>query len=404
MRDEFSVGRGLDVPLNKPIAVPTVLFTNANHVLNKIDELQVLADTHAVDIICITESWLNGDSPDSLCSCGNFRIFRKDRTTGSGGGVMCYVSDLFQSFPVIPIPIASGADFETVWILVRPRILPRPWSCIVVAVVYIPPWYSNERCREFKSYILSCIDFFRTKYSHPGFIICGDFNTCNTNFFIKLLRFKQKVTKPTRGANILDRFFTNFDTYSDAMILPPLGRSDHNCMLVLPCVRYSPCVGTKQFFRRELSPNAIDNIAKELVKADLRKFYLCTDIQSQANIFYDLIFYLVDKYAPLVLCKLKDNDKPWVTMYFKELIHNRDVAFRKGDTVLFNRLRNKVNRLRKSLRKSFVEKKLLRQLTNTAGAGGVTLSLFVGYIAIDLISLREFITKALKLTAMNCLI
>ena len=72
--------------------------------------------------------------------------------------------------------------------------------------------------------------------------------------------------------------------------------------------------------------------------------------------FYDLIFFLVDKYAPLVLCKLKENDKPWVTVYLKKMIHNRDVAFRKGDIVLFNLLRNKVNRLRKSLRKSFVEK------------------------------------------------
>jgi hypothetical protein len=69
------------------------------------------------------------------------------------------------------------------------------------------------------------------------------------------------------------------------MIHSPLGRSDHNCMLVLSCVRSTPCVGTKQFFRRELTPSAIDNIARELLKFDWRNFYLCTDIQSQANIF-----------------------------------------------------------------------------------------------------------------------
>ena len=37
---------------------------------------------------------------------------------------------------------------------------------------------------------------------------------------------------PTRGQNILDQFLSNMgELYREAQLLPPLGRSDHQCIL-----------------------------------------------------------------------------------------------------------------------------------------------------------------------------
>ena len=57
---------------------PRVLLTNINHVLNNIDELKVVAESQNVDIICLTESWLDKDIPDNFCAFGDFSAFRKD--------------------------------------------------------------------------------------------------------------------------------------------------------------------------------------------------------------------------------------------------------------------------------------------------------------------------------------
>ena len=93
------------------------------------------------------------------------------------------------------------------------------------------------------------------------------------------------------------------------------------------CIRN---VGATILYKRALSSRALDDIAKELVDFNWSSFYLETNIQLQANIFYELIFRLVDKYAPLVMCKRKNNDRPWVTSYFKEIVHKRDVAYKNG--------------------------------------------------------------------------
>jgi len=76
-------------------------------------------------------------------------------------------------------------------------------------------------------------------------------------------------------------------------------------MLIVPSMLCVRKVGATIFYRREFSSIALDAIAKELVDFNWSKFYLETNIQLQANIFYELIFHLVDKYAPLVCVNLR---------------------------------------------------------------------------------------------------
>ena len=68
-----------------------------------------------------------------------------------------------------------------------------------------------------------------------------------------------------------------------------------------------------------------------------------------------IIFYsvLLIKHAPLELFAFKSNDRPWVTPYFKKLILQRNEAFSNHKSVQFKKLRNKVNRIRKSLQTQY---------------------------------------------------
>ena len=82
--------------------------------------------------------------------------------------------------------------------------------------------------------------------------------------------------------------------------------------------------------------------------------YKLQDCQEQANMFYCVLTGIVDKHAPIQHCVFKNNDKPWINQSFKALVDERNNAFNIGDVVNYNRLRNKVNRLRKQLQKTFL--------------------------------------------------
>jgi hypothetical protein len=66
------------------------LYLNARSLVRKLDELQVLANDD--DLLAITETWLRPDIKDcELLPKLNFTIFRKDRLSRAGGGVMLAV-------------------------------------------------------------------------------------------------------------------------------------------------------------------------------------------------------------------------------------------------------------------------------------------------------------------------
>ena len=69
----------------RPFNFPSIFVTNANHVLNKMDELFCIARDLDPTVICITESWLDDGTPDSLCQISGYALFRNDRKSGQGG-------------------------------------------------------------------------------------------------------------------------------------------------------------------------------------------------------------------------------------------------------------------------------------------------------------------------------
>jgi len=88
--------------VNKSILLKCALF-NARSLINKLDCLKLLLELMCIDILLITETWLDSTIPDSLLSCqNNFVCFRKDRDR-FGGGVCILVNSALNIVPV-PIP------------------------------------------------------------------------------------------------------------------------------------------------------------------------------------------------------------------------------------------------------------------------------------------------------------
>ena len=67
-----------------------ILYYNARSLLPKMDELRAVNEASKPDIVCIVETWLDGDITDGELLLPNFQLFRRDRNR-HGGGVALYV-------------------------------------------------------------------------------------------------------------------------------------------------------------------------------------------------------------------------------------------------------------------------------------------------------------------------
>ncbi len=169
-----------------PIVMPSILLSNVNRIMNKLDDLYAVSILYSIDLICITESWLTPDVPDSACFIPGYQVFRKDRKSGLGGGVMCYARESMRCCVAEPNSgsVRDGFEHEILWLIIRPPTLPRPIGVIVLVIVYCPPWYGAEMKRSLVRTITFGVDFFAGKFSNPCFLILGDFNSLDINFFL----------------------------------------------------------------------------------------------------------------------------------------------------------------------------------------------------------------------------
>jgi hypothetical protein len=166
-----------------------------------------------------------------------------------------------------------NSKFEVVFISVRPRVLPRPLTILNVAVVYCPPWYDAATNKDMCDYIHSAADSLARHYPCAGFVIVGDFNTVETNIFNKYLSFKRIVTSPTRGKNILDKIFTNCNTYySVPTVVPPIGKSDHNIIFLSGHDHVKSQVGYQVVTRRQRDFNTVNRNSEDLANVADRSY------------------------------------------------------------------------------------------------------------------------------------
>ena len=77
-----------------------------------LDEISILIQNHKIDILSISETWLDSHIPDQLMSLHNFTIIFKD-CSRKGGGVLIYVSDLLT---VTHLSRLEHEHFESLWV------------------------------------------------------------------------------------------------------------------------------------------------------------------------------------------------------------------------------------------------------------------------------------------------
>ena len=141
-----------------------------------------------------------------------------------------------ESIPTKQLSELEVDDKEVLWL---PHTLPcivRPFSCIITVALNFPEFRRNiAKESELNSYITERLDNLLKERPSAGIVIMGDINQLDPCSLCWRFDLRKIVKAPTCGNNILDQILTNMDNvYSEVQHLPPLGRSDYQCILYAP--------------------------------------------------------------------------------------------------------------------------------------------------------------------------
>ena len=352
-------GRGANVNniVRVPIdrwKLPILLNANVRSVSNKVEDLTEVLKQNHVDIACLTETWLETERPNEVIDISGYNIVRNDRSNRQGGGVAALIRD---TIPHFTWPQLIDPCFESLWITMRPNKMPRIFSHVTVGVIYHPPRANNW---EMTQHICKCVDSILQKHPSTGLIITGDMNQLKDQHIKSSYSLKQTVTKPTRGNNILDKVLTNMASlYGTPLILPQIGKSDHFAVLCQPSPDYDK-IGVEPETRivRTSGHNEKALFASALMNIRWEPMYAMTNCSDQFNFFLQNITDLLDDFLPLKSVTYRKSDKPWITQRYKDLIAKRQRALFDGNFEDYKALRNKVNRMSRSLRSTYYSSKV----------------------------------------------
>ncbi|XP_078802582.1 uncharacterized protein LOC144991990 [Oryzias latipes] len=360
--------------------VPAIITGNVRSLPNKMDELGALVRTQReyreASVMCFTETWLHELTPDANVTITGFHTVRADRdTTASGkkkgGGLALLVNKRWCKPEHIHVKErVCNPDVELLAIGLRPYYLPREFTNVIAINVYIPPTGKADAACDV---IHSVTANLHTK--HPGafFFITGDFNhACLSS---TLPTFHQYIQCTTRDKKTLDLLYANVTNAYTSTALPPLGKSDHNLVLLSPS--YIPVVKQKQVTVRNItkwSDGATESLQDALETTDWSVLYEShgDDLDGLTDCVSDYIKFCTENFIPSKRVRCYPNNKPWVTRELKALLNEKKRAFMAGDRVELTRVQKELKRSLKECKDAYgrkLEERLQRNQTRDVWSG-----------------------------------
>lgn len=179
-----------------------------------------------IDIICITETWMNENSTN--VDLDGYEVNRLDRVkqlTGKsrGGGTVMYVNKDFATDVEVETLMITP-DYELMALSIIPHGHPEGAPPLIFILVYVPGPNFGRATTEIANVYFDAVE--KSGVGHV--FLLDDFNQCDIPCLF------QYVTCPTRKDEILDKCFGDEPGAYRSECRPPLGRSDHNVIYLIP--------------------------------------------------------------------------------------------------------------------------------------------------------------------------
>ena len=220
-----------------------------------------------------------------------------------------------------------------------------------------PPGQSAENEKEWIEYITKGLDSILRDYPSVGVCIMGDFNQMKLTTLCRRFNLKKSVRAPTRGANVLDQLLTNMsDLYDDVVHLPPIGRSDHQCLLYSPKIKLNVKPTSQKV--RLTKPHNLAALGLKLNLEDWKSVFQAYDVNDKVRSFTNSIIEILDETIPETTIRVHVSDKPWMTSYIKREIKARQKAYTTGNMTKYRQLADKIIVLIKKAKAKYYASKI----------------------------------------------
>ncbi len=277
----------------------SIHLANLRSLQNKTDKLLLISrlnkDFSNSTPLCFTETWLNDAIPDSALHLPNFQLIRSDRDAESTGKSRSFCSFILSSVYILPQEHVSSALQKL-----------------------------TDQITE-------------TEQKHPDSVLIILRNLNKANLSCELPKYRQHVTCPTRGSNILDHCYTTIKDAFHSVPQAALGLSDH-CLVHL----------TPTYRQKLKSAKPVLRTVKRWTNETERVLQACLDLtdwtifEAAATALDELtetvtsfISFCEDMCIPTRTCLTYNNDKPWFTAKFRQPCQAKEDAYRNGNRVLY---------------------------------------------------------------------
>lgn len=295
--------------------------------MTKFNEFKQMILMTNVDIICVSETWLNDRIDSSIIAIDGYKIVRNDRVGRIGGGVLIYVR---YSLICKVLELSDNEIGETEFIICEIIIQNRKK---LFGVFYNPP---EHDCSEI-------IDMLLCRYGtrYEGIYLLGDFNTNLQNSNVpKTIRLQEVFSthglvsignEPTffhtNGSSQLDLFVCNDPSHIlrfNQVDVPVL--SNHDMIFASLDIETAQLKNSFQY--RNYDRVNLDALRVSLETVNWENLYRIHDVDLQMEMFNSIICDLHDQLVPLQTINKNRKSNPWFNNDIARSIVVRDLSFR----------------------------------------------------------------------------
>ena len=318
------------------------------------------------DIIAVTETWIQNNSPGPYCYLENYNFISNSRKITKGGGVGLYIKNCYKFNLIDELTIMNEKIFESIFIKIQLHN-----ENLFCGNIYRSPSNDSRLNESFLNNLYNCIH--NSNKSLNKCFITGDFNydlsnqdnehVCN---FIEMMlegHYFPVINKPTRitdtSATVLDHIWTNLhhQHIKSGVILNSL--SDH--LPVYMCFNLNKQNLYRPQQKRSFTPQNITKFNEILENIDIIAILNETNTNLAFKLLMDSYKSTFNYYFPFIKQNIENRNKqPWFDndLYllmlkknkcFKKFLKNRSVLNKAN----FNKERNTYNRALQEKKQSY---------------------------------------------------
>ena len=323
-----------------------------------------------VGVALCSETWEKKDCKkyqkevERLLELEGMKMVSEPRKYKRGGGV-CILADLTK-VAIQPIEIPNPNNLEIVFAIVRPHHAVAMKEIITFAF-YSPP--KSRKKSKLVDHIVTTLHSLMSSFPRAGVMGGGDRNCLDIRPILaavpRLTNIQQLPTHSGRNLDVLLSTLAPF--YSAPLIVQPVGTDDPLCGVpsdhMVPIVHPINNITTNQSKQyhikvtRPLPDSVIREFGKAIIDEEWHAVKEDETSEEQEAALQKILIETMDKTCPTKTVKLRDDDKPYITMKLKELDRKRKREFNtKGKTAKYKEANKDFKRKLQQEERKFLKK------------------------------------------------